>query len=164
MWRRGNQVLRHADADADADADVVAYSRNDPVTGHEYLVTANSATEPRTVDVPVAAGGVAFRQDFPLIGPGPVSGPDAHIRVTVPPLAVTVLRSARRLLVAPHAPRPRLTLTTSTEDGRTGLLAEVSDAPRAQAVIERLEQHSGREQNHAEPAGVGLGHSRPRPW
>jgi glycosidase len=129
VWRRGNQVLRHADTD------IVAYSRIDPVTGHEYLVTANSATEARTVDVPVAAAGVAFRQDFPVTAPGPVSGPDAHVRVTVPPLAVIVLRSEQRLPVAPNTPRPRLTLTAPTEDGRTGLLAEVSGLPQAQATF-----------------------------
>jgi glycosidase len=129
VWRRGNQVLRHADAD------VVAYSRIDPVTGHEYLVTANSSTEPRTVEVPVAARDVAYRQDFPTAGPGPVSGPNATVRLTVPPLAVTVQRSERRLPVAPSGPSPNLTLTDPTTDGRTGLLAEVPGVPRAQATF-----------------------------
>lgn len=129
VWRNGNQVLRHADAD------VVAYSRIDPASGREYLVTANAATEARTVDVPVAAAGVAFRQDFPATGPGPVSGPDATVRVSVPPLTVTVVRSERRLPVAPSAPEPRLTVTDPVADGRTGLRADVGGIPQAQATF-----------------------------
>ncbi|WP_168200507.1 alpha-amylase family glycosyl hydrolase [Allokutzneria sp. NRRL B-24872] len=129
VWKRGNQIMRHADAD------VVAYSRIDPVTGHEYLVTANSATEARTVDIAVSASDFTFRQDFPVRGTGPTSGANRTVKVTVPPLAVSVLRSDKPVPDAQSAPKPQLSLTAPAKDGRTGLLAEVPGGSRAQATF-----------------------------
>lgn len=129
VWRRGNQVLRHADADT------LGFSRVDPVTGVEYLVVANSSTEARQVDVPVSAPNLTFGRDWPSAATGPVSGPASRLRVSMPPLSATVYRSRSSVPPAADGPSPTLSVLADKPDGRTGLRADVPGVRWAQATF-----------------------------
>lgn len=127
VWKRGNQVMRLTDGD------VVAFSRIDRESGHEYVVAANASTTARTVDVPVGASGVRYDRIRPDLTTTVSS--NGTIRVSVPPLSATVYRSSKALPPAATAPRPTLKLGSTTSDGRTELVATVPNQPYAQATF-----------------------------
>ncbi|EWC58556.1 Neopullulanase [Actinokineospora spheciospongiae] len=105
VWADGNQTLRFNQGD------VLAFSRTTRWEQREHLVVANAGAAPVTVDVPAAAGNLRYRTEFPAQGPGPTSGADGKVRVTVPAFSVVSLVATDRVhatagdptLIAPAA-------------------------------------------------------------
>ena len=134
VWHEGNQVLRYAQGD------VLAFSRIDNRDQVENLVVTNAGAAPVTVDVPVAAAGVRYSTTFPTKAPGPTSGGDAKVHVTVPPFAAIVLRSNDHLNAL--APTPTLVAPPAGTvlDDRVELRADGITSPYAQAsFVARVE-------------------------
>ncbi|TXS29433.1 pullulanase-type alpha-1,6-glucosidase [Streptomyces sp. ms191] len=106
-----------------AQGSVYAFSRTDARAKTEYVVAVNSATEPKTVEIPTASAGMGFTTVHG--GTARVtSGGDRRISVTVPALGSVVLK-ADKPLATPTA-RPSLTLK-APEAGATGTVEISAD-------------------------------------
>ncbi|MFF9347541.1 pullulanase-type alpha-1,6-glucosidase [Streptomyces sp. NPDC014734] len=115
--RDGVQTERYAEGS------VYAFSRTDPDRPNEYLVAANNATGPRTVELPTASP----RTDFKTLygGSGTVrSGADGRLTVTVPALSGVVLRAQKAS--ADPAAKPSITLRAPAA-GATGTVEISAD-------------------------------------
>ncbi|MFC5288114.1 pullulanase-type alpha-1,6-glucosidase [Actinokineospora guangxiensis] len=129
VWRTGNQVLRVADGD------LIAFSRIDRKDLQEFVVVANSGTEAKSVDVPVAARNLRYDTVFPAKGAGPTSSADATVRVEVPPMSVLVLESVNRVPSGQVVPTLVAPATGTVLDKRVELRADGVTAPFAQATF-----------------------------
>ncbi|MFD3517027.1 pullulanase-type alpha-1,6-glucosidase [Streptomyces sp. NPDC058657] len=107
-----------------AEDSVYAFSRTDARRRTEYVVAANNAAEPRTVEIPTASADMNFRALYGTSG-AVRSGADRKVKVTVPALATLVLQ-AEKPLAAPSA-GPALTLKAPAA-GATGTV-EIEAAP-----------------------------------
>ncbi|MFJ2743855.1 pullulanase-type alpha-1,6-glucosidase [Streptomyces sp. NPDC087440] len=105
-----------------AEGSVYAFSRTDARRKVEYVVATNSATEAKTVEIPVASGS-AFRTIYG--GTAAVTPTGGKVKVTVPALSSLVLQ-ADKPLPAPAA-KPSLTLKAPAP-GATGTV-EIEAAP-----------------------------------
>ena len=121
----GAQVERYVDNGAG----VYAFSRVDRDEQVEYLVAANNANEPRTVDVPTLTDGGAFEV---LYGEGAAVTADADgvASVTVPALGTVVYR-ADRAVSAPDAASAISVATPVAGAGVTGVTPVVADVDDA---------------------------------
>jgi glycosidase len=70
---------------------VFAFSRFDPVTGHEYIVAANTGTESRTVNLNIDAGSSDLQT---LMGQCGVLNTVGNVTLTLPAFGLTICRSA----------------------------------------------------------------------
>ncbi|MGW2088679.1 pullulanase-type alpha-1,6-glucosidase [Streptomyces sp. NPDC001880] len=120
--RDGVQTERYAQGS------VHAFSRTDPEKPYEYLVAANNAAAPSTVELPTASAGMDFRT---LYGGSATirSGADKKITVTVPALSSLVLR-AHKPMGAP-ATKPSITLKAPAA-GATGTVELSADVDGGQ--------------------------------
>ncbi|WP_448808404.1 pullulanase-type alpha-1,6-glucosidase [Agromyces bauzanensis] len=121
----GAQIERYADNGAG----VYAFSRVDRTEQVEYLVAANNANEPRTVQVPTLTGDGAFQV---LYGDGSAVTADAAgvVSVTVPPLGAVVWK-ADRPVSAPDAASAisvAVPVAGAGVSGVTPVAADVDDA------------------------------------
>ena len=117
----GAQIHRYASNDAG----IYAFSRIDRVTGREYVVAVNNATEPRSATFqtfnaterfqPVYGGGSAVR-----------TGKDARMTLTVPPLSARVLRASS--VLDPRSEAPAVYFAQPTAGGVVGDRAEIRAA------------------------------------
>lgn len=111
-----------------SDGSAYAFARTDPRTRTEYLVAANNATEPRTIELDAPAG----TQYASLYGDGGAGGTTTLIRssaagkltVRLPALGSVVLRAAAPL--AAPAAKPALTLKAPAP-GATGTVELAAD-------------------------------------
>ena len=94
----GAQIERYVDSGAG----VYAFSRVDRTERVEYLVAANNANEPRTVEVPTLTQDGAFSPLYGTDGPAIVANADGVASVSVPALGTVVLK-ADRTVSAPDA-------------------------------------------------------------
>ncbi|WP_031014096.1 pullulanase-type alpha-1,6-glucosidase, partial [Streptomyces sp. NRRL F-5727] len=114
--RDGVQRERHAEGS------VYAATRTDARQRVEYLVAANSATEPKTVEVPVDSA--AFHTLYG--GQGAVTAKDGKVTVTVPALSTLVLRADAPLPPAGAKPTVTLKAPAAGSTGTVELGAEVT--------------------------------------
>ncbi|MDX2295682.1 MULTISPECIES: pullulanase-type alpha-1,6-glucosidase [Streptomyces] len=114
--RDGIQRERHAEGS------VYAATRTDAKQRVEYLVAANSATEPRTVDIPVDS--TAFHTLYG--GQGAVTAKDGKVTVTVPALSTLVLRADAPLPAAGARPAVTLRAPAAGSTGTVELSADVT--------------------------------------
>lgn len=124
----GAQLERYADSGAG----VYAFSRVDRVEKTEYLVAANNANEPRTVQVPTLTKGGVFTvlYDGGAGGAAVTADADGVASVTVPALGTVVLK-ADRSVSAPEAASAISVATPAAGAGVTGVspvAADVDDA------------------------------------
>ncbi|WP_136708153.1 pullulanase-type alpha-1,6-glucosidase [Agromyces sp. H66] len=121
----GAQVERYVDDGAG----VYAFSRVDRTERVEYLVAANNANEPRTVEVPTLTGDGAFQV---LYGDGQAVTADATgvVSVTVPPLGAVVWKADRQVTapVAASAISVDVPVAGAGVTGVTPVAADVDDA------------------------------------
>ncbi|MFF7180731.1 pullulanase-type alpha-1,6-glucosidase [Streptomyces sp. NPDC008121] len=123
--RDGVQEQRYAEGSVYAFSRTDARAKSGPA---EYVVAVNSATEPKTVEIPTGSAGM----DFTAIHGGDTrvtSAGDTKIKVTVPALGSLVLKAAQPL-AAPAAP-PTITLT-APEAGATGTVELSADVEGGQ--------------------------------
>ncbi|MER6914218.1 pullulanase-type alpha-1,6-glucosidase [Streptomyces sp. NPDC000594] len=111
-----------------AEGPVYAHSRTDARQRVEYVVAANNATGPRTVELTTGTADSAFR---PVHGDHRAvrSGADRRITVTVPALSTVVLRAERRQPLPTARPEIRLTAPAA---GATGTVEISADADGGQ--------------------------------
>ncbi|MGW7430943.1 pullulanase-type alpha-1,6-glucosidase [Streptomyces sp. NPDC054861] len=123
--RDGVQEQRYAEGSVYAFSRTDARAKSGPA---EYVVAVNSATEPKTVEIPTGSAGM----DFTAIHGGDTrvtSAGDTKIKVTVPALGSLVLKAAQPL-AAPAAP-PTITLK-APEAGATGTVELSADVEGGQ--------------------------------
>ncbi|MFF5924512.1 pullulanase-type alpha-1,6-glucosidase [Streptomyces hydrogenans] len=104
-----------------AEGSVYAASRTDAKQRVEYLVAANSATEPKTVTVPVESA--AFRVLYG--GQGAVTAKDGAVTVTVPALSTLVLKADAPLPAVTVKPSVTLAAPAAGSTGTVELTADV---------------------------------------
>ncbi|KAA6211840.1 hypothetical protein CP979_28950 [Streptomyces filamentosus] len=114
-----------------AEGSVYAASRTDARQRVEYLVAANSSTEPKTVSVPVDSA--SFRSLYG--GQGVVTAKDGKATVTVPALSTLVLRARTPLPRTAAAPSVRLTAPPAGATGTVEIGAAVSGDPLNRVVF-----------------------------
>ncbi|MFD8010560.1 pullulanase-type alpha-1,6-glucosidase [Streptomyces sp. NPDC058955] len=105
-----------------AEGSVYAATRTDARQRVEYLVAANSATEPKTVDVPVDSA--AFHALYG--GQGAVTAKDGKVTVTVPALSTLVLRADAPLPAVAAKPAVTLKAPAAGSTGTVELTADVT--------------------------------------
>ncbi|MEV6331683.1 pullulanase-type alpha-1,6-glucosidase [Streptomyces sp. NPDC051909] len=105
-----------------AEGSVYAFSRTDAKARTEYLVATNSATEPRTVTVPVDSAN--FRTLYG--GQGAVAAEDGKVTVTVPALSSLVLKADAPLPAPASAPAVTLKAPAPGATGTVELSADVT--------------------------------------
>ncbi|MEU8762972.1 pullulanase-type alpha-1,6-glucosidase [Streptomyces sp. NPDC048659] len=105
-----------------AEGSVYAFTRTDARDKVEYLVAANSATEPKTVTVPVDSA--AFRLLYG--GEGAARAEGGKVTVTVPALSSVVLRADRPLPAPATAPALTLKAPATGATGTVELTADVT--------------------------------------
>ncbi|KAA6217300.1 pullulanase-type alpha-1,6-glucosidase [Streptomyces filamentosus] len=105
-----------------AEGSVYAASRTDARQRVEYLVAANSSTEPKTVSVPVDSA--SFRTLYG--GQGVVTAKDGKATVTVPALSTLVLRADRPLPAVAAKPSVTLKAPAAGATGTVELTADVT--------------------------------------
>ncbi|XEC32633.1 pullulanase-type alpha-1,6-glucosidase [Streptomyces fradiae] len=105
-----------------AEGSVYAFSRTDAKAKTEYLVATNSATEPKTVTVPVDSA------DFRTLygGQGAVAAKDGKVTVTVPALSSLVLKADAPLPAPATAPAVTLKAPAAGATGTVELSADVT--------------------------------------
>lgn len=122
----GAQIERYVDNGAG----VYAFSRVDRTEQTEYLVAANNANEPRTVDVPTLTRDGAFAPLYGTDGPAIVANADGVASVTVPALGAVVLK-ADRTVSAPDAASAISVSAPVAGAGVTGVSAVIADVDDA---------------------------------
>ncbi|MFF9341891.1 pullulanase-type alpha-1,6-glucosidase [Streptomyces sp. NPDC014773] len=105
-----------------AEGSVYAASRTDAKQRVEYLVAANSATEAKTVSIPVDSA--AFHALYG--GRGAVAAEDGKVTVTVPALSTLVLKADRPLPAATGTPAVTLKAPAAGATGTVELTADVT--------------------------------------
>ncbi|MER5737513.1 pullulanase-type alpha-1,6-glucosidase [Streptomyces sp. NPDC002262] len=105
-----------------AEGSVYAASRTDARQRVEYLVAANSSTEPKTVSVPVDSA--SFRTLYG--GRGTVTAKDGEVTVTVPALSTLVLQADRPLPAVAAKPSVALKAPAAGSTGTVELTADVT--------------------------------------
>ncbi|MFK3731326.1 pullulanase-type alpha-1,6-glucosidase [Streptomyces sp. NPDC088090] len=105
-----------------AEGSVYAASRTDARQRVEYLVAANSSTEPKTVSVPVDSA--SFRTLYG--GRGIVTAKDGKATVTVPALSTLVLQADRPLPAVAAKPSVALKAPAAGSTGTVELTADVT--------------------------------------
>ncbi|MFE6227745.1 pullulanase-type alpha-1,6-glucosidase [Streptomyces sp. NPDC057854] len=110
---------------------VYAATRTDARQRVEYLVAANSATEPKTVDVPVDSA--AFRTLYG--GQGAVTAKDGKVTVTVPALSTLVLKADAPLPAVTAKPSVTLTAPAAGATGTVELTAGVTGDALSRVVF-----------------------------
>ncbi|MEU7030327.1 pullulanase-type alpha-1,6-glucosidase [Streptomyces sp. NPDC046275] len=105
-----------------AEGSVYAFSRTDAEARVEYLVATNSATEPKTVTVPVDSA----RFHTLYGGRGAVAAKDGAVTVTVPALGSLVLRADAPLPAPATAPAVTLRAPAAGATGTVELSADVT--------------------------------------
>nr|WP_265861919.1 pullulanase-type alpha-1,6-glucosidase [Streptomyces sp. SKN60] len=105
-----------------AEGSVYAFSRTDAKAKTEYLVATNSATEPKTVTVPVDSAN--FRTLYG--GRGAVAAKDGVVTVTVPALSSLVLKADAPLPAPATAPAVTLKAPAAGATGTVELSADVT--------------------------------------
>lgn len=118
----GAQVERYVDSGAG----VYAFSRVDRTERVEYLVAANNANEPRTVEVPTLTRDGAFSPLYGTDGPAIVANADGVASVTVPALGTVVLK-ADRAVSAPDAASAISVATPAAGAGVSGVSPVAAD-------------------------------------
>ncbi|GGY53658.1 pullulanase-type alpha-1,6-glucosidase [Streptomyces omiyaensis] len=114
-----------------AEGSVFAATRTDAKQRVEYLVAANSATVPKTVDVPVDSA--SFRTLYG--GQGAVTAKDGKVTVTVPALSTLVLRADRPLPAPAAAPSVALKAPAAGATGTVELTADVTGDALSRVVF-----------------------------
>ncbi|MEU9852815.1 pullulanase-type alpha-1,6-glucosidase [Streptomyces sp. NPDC047974] len=110
---------------------VYAASRTDAKQRVEYLVAANSATEPKTVTLPVDSA--SFRTLYG--GQGAVTAKDGKVTVTVPALSTLVLRADRPLPAVTGKPSVALKAPAAGSTGTVELTADVTGDALSRVVF-----------------------------
>ncbi|MFE5794516.1 pullulanase-type alpha-1,6-glucosidase [Streptomyces sp. NPDC056503] len=105
-----------------AEGSVYATSRTDAKQRVEYLVAANSATEAKTVNIPVDS--TAFHALYG--GQGAVAAKDGEVTVTVPALSTLVLKADRPLPAVAQRPTVTLKAPAAGATGTVELTADVT--------------------------------------
>ncbi|WP_030196660.1 pullulanase-type alpha-1,6-glucosidase [Streptomyces sp. NRRL S-87] len=114
---------------------VYAFTRTDAYAGTEYLVAANNATAPRTVEIPVdSAAGTDFA---PLYGTEDAArtGDGGKVTVTVPALGSVVLKADAPLPAPATAPAVTLKAPAAGATGTVELSADVTGGGRDRVVF-----------------------------
>ena len=129
----GAQVQRFAAEGAG----IFAVSRIDAARHVEYIVAANNSTSPATATFPTwsKGRGVVFT---PVSGAKRAVKPaaDGSVKVTVPPLSVSVWKANKRVSTSGAAPRVELsTGAANTVAGRAEIAADVSASTFAQTTF-----------------------------
>ncbi|MER7518034.1 pullulanase-type alpha-1,6-glucosidase [Streptomyces sp. NPDC126499] len=105
-----------------AEGSVYAFSRTDPKARTEYLVATNSATEAKTVTIPVDSA--AFHTLYG--GKGAVTAKDGEVTVTVPALSSLVLKADAPLPAPATAPGVTLKAPAAGATGTVEISADVT--------------------------------------
>ncbi|MFI0824638.1 pullulanase-type alpha-1,6-glucosidase [Streptomyces roseolus] len=114
-----------------AEGPVHAASRTDARQRVEYLVAANGATEPKTVDIPVDSA--SFRTLYG--GRGAVTAKDGKVTVTVPALSTLVLQADRPLPAVTGKPSVALKAPAAGSTGTVELTADVTGDALSRVVF-----------------------------
>ncbi|MEU8623087.1 pullulanase-type alpha-1,6-glucosidase [Streptomyces sp. NPDC048623] len=120
---RDNPALRDGvQQERYAEGSVYAFSRTDARTRTEYLVATNSATEPKTVTVPVDSARLRTLYG----GQGAVAAESGKVTVTVPALSSLVLKADAPLPAPAAAPAVTLKAPAPGATGTVELSADVT--------------------------------------
>ncbi len=109
-----------------AKGSVYAFSRTDAKSRTEYVVAANNAQEPRTVEIPTGSAGMNFRAVYGNKGLSVVSGDDRKIKVEIPALSTLVLRASGSLAAPSLKPSVELKAPAAGSTGRVEVTADVT--------------------------------------
>ncbi len=84
---RGQMIPRLTEKDGN----IFAFSRFDPITGHEYLIAANTGSKARSVNINIDAGSTNIASLLGICGPMKTTG---NIRLDLAPFDLIICRSA----------------------------------------------------------------------
>ncbi|MET9800714.1 pullulanase-type alpha-1,6-glucosidase [Streptomyces sp. NPDC006368] len=126
---------------ADGGAGVYAFSRTDARTRTEYLVAANNATSPKTVELPVGSPDTDFSTLYG--GRGTLTSDGDRLTVTVPALSTVVLKAAEPVPAPATAPSVEVKAPAPGATGTVTVSADV-DGGRLNRVVFAAQQGTGK--------------------